>query len=156
MAWFADACIIVLPMVIMLHFIFLFVDHNSKFQKGKLKKSLEGIYCHLKERNENAHDGIRFHELKVIYKNREFLIGVIKKEHSYHYTTYSIFINGDEAGQLHRIGDCCYNQYYFETQNHREQVEVMDIINAGAKEVKRLAKTTTEKKSSWNEHSYFK
>ena len=140
MAWFADACIIVLPMVIMLHFIFLFVDHNSKFQKGKLKKSLESIYCHLKERNENAHDGIRFHELK----------------HSYHYTTYSIFINGDEAGQLHRIGDCCYNQYYFETQNHREQVEVMDIINAGAKEVKRLAKTTTEKKSSWNEHSYFK
>jgi hypothetical protein len=160
MEWFADLCLILLPQILMWHFIWLVVDHNSKHQRGRFKKSLDKIHNYLKEQNETAHDGIWFHELKVIYKNREFRIGVIKKEHNYHYTTYSVFINGDEAGVLHRIGDCCTNQYYFEKQNNREPYEVMEIINATAKKIKKEQDSNARKVNRTlcgsNEYSYFK
>lgn len=145
--------LMILPAILFAHYIGMFVDSNSRYQKKKFRKSLECIFNHLALMTK-AED--RYPTLKVIYKNREFHIGLYKKEHNYHYTTYEIFINGDEAGVYHQIGDCCTKQYYFERQNKREQYEVMEITNAGAKEIKKLAKATTEKKGSWNENSYFK
>ena len=145
-----------IPFILMLHYCLLVCSDDSRHQKRKLRNSLTHINSYLVKLNLDSNDGIRFHELKVIYKNRESKIGVHKKEHNYYYITYDIFINGDEAGVLHQIGDSLWSQYYFEQQNHREKSEVMAIVNAGAKEVKRLAKSTTEKKSSWNEYSYFK
>ena len=84
------------------------------------------------------------------------MVGIYKKERSNRYTTYELFINGDEAGTFHILGDCCHTRYYFETENNRYRAEVMQIIHAGAKEVKKLTKAVTEKSSSWNEFSYFK
>ena len=148
--------LMILPAIIFWHFIGLFVDSNSRYQKKKFRKSLNSVYEYIKKLNEANHDGIKFHEVKVIYKNREFYIGIHKKEHNYRYTTYEIFINGDEAGVYHQIGDSCTSQYYFEKQNNRELCEVMEIIHAGAKEVKKPTKAVSEKKNSWNEYSYFK
>ena len=145
--------IMILPAILFWHFIELFVDSNSRYQKKKFKKSLECVFDHLASMTKA---GDRYPTLKVTYKNREFNIGIYKKEHNYRYVTYEIFINGDEAGIYHQIGDCCTQQYYFEKQNNREQYEVMEIIHAGAKEVKKLNRATTEKKDSWNEYSYFK
>ena len=153
MLWFADVCIFFIPQILMWHFIFLFVDHNSKYQKKKFRKSLDRIFDYLASMTA---DGRRYPTIDFVYKNRNFSIGLYKKEHNYHYITYEIFINGDEAGRYHRIGNYCTNQYYFENQNNREQSEVMEIINAAAKEVKKLTKATVEKMPSWNEYSYFK
>lgn len=156
MEWFAIVCIFLIPQILGWHIIWLVLDHNSKFQKKRLRKSLDLVYDYIKTLDKAVHDGIKFHEVKVIHKNREFNIGIYKKEHNFRYTTYEIFINGEEAGILHRVGDCCTSYYYFERQNNREQYEVMEIVNAGAKKVKKLNRACTEKKSSWNEYSYFK
>jgi hypothetical protein len=153
---FYDCCFIIFVAVMFFHYIFLFVDEDSRFKKNRFRKSVEHVYKRIVHMNEYTHDGVKFHDVKVIYKNREFAIGIFKKEHSNRYTTYEIFINGDEAGTFHILGDCCSHSYYFETQNNRYKSEVMDIVHAGAKEVKKLAKATTEKTGGWNEHSYFK
>ena len=149
-------CFSVLPAILFFHYLCFMVDEDSKYQHNRFRKSIERVYKHSVSMNEYAHDGIKFHEVKVIYKNKEFMIGIYKKEHSNRYTTYELFINGDEAGTFHILGDCCRTRYYFETENNRYKAEVMQIIHAGAKEVKKLTRATTEKKASWNEHSYFK
>lgn len=153
---FYDFCFVAFGAILFLHYIYLFVDDDSKFKKSRLRKAIEQVYKHIVHMNEYTNDGVKFHEVKVIHKNKEFTIGIFKKEHSNRYTTYEIFINGDEAGTFHILGDCCSYSYYFETQNNRYKSEVMDIVRAGAKEAKRQAKTTIEKKGSWNEYSYFK
>ena len=153
MTVFETIVLMFLPAILFAHYIGIFVDSNSRYQKKKFKRSLEHIFDHLASMTKA---GDRYPTLKVIYKNREFNIGLYKKEHNYYYTTYEIFINGNEAGVYHQVGDCCTKQYCFEKQNKREQYEVMEIINAGAKEVKKLTKATAEKKDSWNEYSYFK
>lgn len=153
MKLFASICLCLIPAVLTLHFCFLVIDDNSKYQKKQLRKALDRIFAYLASMTA---EGSRYPTVKLLYKNREFNIGIYRKDHNYYYTTYEIFINGDEAGQLHKIGDCFDSQYYFEKQNHREQYEVFEIIRAAAKEVKKLTLATTEKKNSWNEYSYFK
>jgi hypothetical protein len=102
----------------------------------------------------------RYPTVDFVYKNRNFRVGIYKKEHNYRYSTYEIFINDDGAGIFHTIGDCCTIQSYFEKQNNREQYEVMEIINACAKKIrkenKKRTKEVAENVSSWNEFSYFK
>ena len=153
---FYDCCFVAFCAILFLHYLYLFVDDDSKFKKNRFRKSIEHVYKQIVHMNEYTHDGVKFHEVKVIHKNKEFAIGIYKKEHNYRYTTYDIFINGDEAGTFHILGDCCRSYYYFETQNNRYKSEVMDIVRAGAKEIKKQAKATTEKTGSWNEYSYFK
>ena len=148
-------CWSVIPAILGFHFINLVLSDDSKYQKNRLRNSLTRIHSYIDTLNACYHDGVRFHEVKVIYKNREFGIGVHKTDHSYRYTTYEIFINGDAAGTLHQVGDCCQTYYYFEKQNHRMVSEVMSIVHAGAKEVKKLTDATTEKTASCNMYSYF-
>jgi hypothetical protein len=150
---FYDCCFVGFCAILFLHYIFLFVDEDSKFKKNRFRKSIEEVYKHIATSTKND---VMFRTVDVIYKNKEFAIGIVKKEYSFRYTTYEIFINGDEAGTFHILGDCCKKYYYFETENNRYKHEVMDIVRAGAKEVKKLNKATTEKTNSWNEYSYFK
>lgn len=158
MTAFETHVLMLLLAVLFFHYIFLFVDDGSKFQKNRLRKSIEEIYKHVVMMNETYHDGIKFHEFRLIYKNREFFIGIHKKELNNRYTTYSIFINGDDAGVFHQVGDCCTRQYYFEAANKRCKYEVAEIIRAAAKEVrkqnKEACKTTVN--SSVDNYSYFK
>ena len=156
MTWQEFICYSVLPASMFMHYLTLMADENSKYQKNRFRKSIECVYKYIMKMNDCAKDGIRFHELKLIYKNKEFAIGIHKKEHTDRYITYQIFINGEEAGMFHQVGDCCNTQYYFEALNKRHKAEVTMIVNAGAKEVKKLAKATAKKKYSWNENSYFK
>ena len=149
-------CYYVFPAIMFFHYLCLFVDEDSKYQLNRFRKAIERIYKYIVYMNEYFHDGIKFHEVKVICKNKEFLVGIHKKEHSNRYAIYELFINGDEAGTFHILGDCCTTRYYFETENNRYKAEVMAIVQAGAKEVKKLTRATSEKKASWNEYSYFK
>ena len=153
-------CLYIIPFILLMHYCWLTCDSNSKYQKNRLRNNLTYINSHLVLLNEVFNDGIRFHELKVIYKNREFMVGVIKNDHSHEYTTYNIFINGEEAGVLHQVGDCCESQYYFEKQNHRDRGEVMAIVEAGAKVVKNERDKNTKKLAkealTWDSYSYFK
>jgi hypothetical protein len=154
---FYDCCFIGFCAILFLHYLFLFVDEDSRYQKKKFKKSLERIFDYLASMTKA---GDRYPIIKVIYKNKEFAIGIYKKEHNYRYTTYDIFINGDEAGTFHILGDCCKKYYYFETMNNRYKHEVMDIVRAGAKEInkrdKERNKAVARETNSWNEYSYFK
>ena len=160
MTVFETHVLMLLPAVLFFHYIFLFVDDGSRFQKNRLRKSIEEIYKHIVLMNETCCDGVKFHEFRLIYKNREFFIGIHKKELSNRYTTYSIFINGDEAGMFHQVGDCCSRQYYFEALNKKCKYEVTEIMHAAAKEVRKQNKESTKKVartlSSGNEYSYFK
>ena len=149
-------CFCILPAIMFFHYLCLMTPEDSKYQQNRFRKSIERVYEYIVSLNESVHDGVKFHEVKVIYKNKEFMIGIHKKDHNNRYTTYALFINGDEAGTFHILGDCCCTRYYFETEHNRYKAEVMQIIHAGAKEVKKLTRPTTEKKNSWNEHSYFK
>ena len=148
---------VLLPAILFAHFIMLFVDDSSKHQKKKLCKSIERILANL---NLKQQEGEKYPTFDFIYKRRNFKIGVYKQEHNYRYTTYHIYINGDDAGIYHRIGDCCTNEYYFETQNHREKLEVIEIVNAAAKQLKREMKKNSRAVSdtltSCNNYSYFK
>ena len=152
---FEYVCLYAIPITLMMHYCLLVCSEDSKYQKRRLKKSIERIYKRIVSLNEYSHDGVRFHEVKVIYRNREFMVGLHKEEPNNRYTTYELFINGEAAGKLHIVGDCCTSAYYFEVLNKRDKCEVMSIIHACAKEVNKLEKSTTEKKVSWNEHSYF-
>ena len=153
-----EICVcVLLPSIIMWHFVGLFVTSNSRYQKWKFRNDLDCVVVRLMTAED---EGLRYPTIDFTYKNRNFQVGIYKKEHSYYYWTYEIFINGAEAGVYHRIGDCLTNQYYFETQNKREQYEVMEIINACAKkttkEINKQTKEVAEKINSWNEYSYFK
>ena len=153
-------CWSIIPAILGLHFIFLRIDDNSKYQKRKLRASLVRIHSYITQLNLEYIDGIKFHELKVIYKNKEFNIGVHKTDHNSRYCYYEIFINGDKAGTLHEVGDSLNSYYYFETENHRVKWEVMAIINVGAKQAKKEIDKRTEKlvkeTLTWDNYSYFK
>ena len=111
----------------------------------------------------------KVHKLRIVWENDtpknaliqlDFGNKTDKKELNNRYTTYSLFINGDEAGMFHQVGDCCSRQYYFEALNKRCKYEVTEIMHAAAKEIrkqnKESAKKVTGTLSSSNEYSYFK
>lgn len=157
MTIFAEICIICLPAIFLAHYIGIFVDCNSRHQKKKFKKSLDRVVDKLADARDA---GLKYPTVDFIYKNKNFKVGLYKKEHNFRYTTYEIFISDEEAGVYHQIGDCCTKQYYFDKQNNREQYEVMEIINACAKmitkDINKQTKEVAGKINSWNEYSYFK
>ena len=63
-------CFSVLPAILFFHYLCFMVDEDSKYQHNRFRKSIERVYKHIVSMNEYAHDGIKFHEVKVIYKNK--------------------------------------------------------------------------------------
>ena len=149
---FAEICIVVIPASILLHIMFLFLANDSRFQRGRFRKSLDRIYDKLCTAKEN---GIKYPTVDIIHKNKQFAIGIHKNEINYYYSTYEIYINGDAAGVYHRLKQGLRSSYYFETMNRRYTWEVEDIIRAADREIKKLEKATCGKSVCYDEHSYF-
>jgi hypothetical protein len=102
-------------------------------------------------------------EFKVCYRNKEFTVGILKSDIEVHnmprYTTYQIFINGNEAGCYHKMkkSDLRSGYYYsYEEINKRHRQEVAAIIYAANSLLKQQAKPKKEKKDGYTEYSYFK
>ena len=149
---FAEICIVAIPAVILLHIVFLFFSSDSKFQRGRLRKALDHIYDKLCAATKA---GVKHPTVDIIHKNKPFAIGIYKRKVNHYYSTYEIYINGDDAGVYHRLKQGFGSSYYFEPMNGRYTWEVEDIIRAADKEIKKLEKSTKEKPLSWDEHSYF-
>ena len=139
--------------IVMAHLLGLFIDSDSKYEKWKLRKSLDRIYDRL---NKSKQAGIKYPEVSFIYKNRNFSVGIYKKDFNNHYCTYTIYINGAEAGCYHKLEHLFLNSYYFESINRRDRLEVIKIVHACNKVVKKMNKATQEKPMSCADYSYFK
>lgn len=132
---------------------FTFVNDNSRFQKHRLYTFIKNIHDWIRSNTKEGQPPCAF---DIIYKNKKFAIGIIKDEVNYHYCTYHIFINGEEAGIYHILHHMFLNSYYFETLNKRYKSEVVSILHAGNIVLKCMEKPKKEKKDSWKENSYFK
>lgn len=148
-------CFCILPTIMSWHVICLFIDDDSRHQQNKFRKALDLICEYILKQNEAFEDGVRFNSVKVIHRQREFQVGIIKETLSHNYSTYRIFINGDEAARFHRLNKVLGSSYYFESVNGRHKSEVREILYACSKEVKKLNKASLQKIDYYAEHSYF-
>lgn len=142
-----------LPSVFIWWAFLTFVNDNSRFQKNRLRKSIDNIYSYIMANTKESHPPIEFN---IIHKNKKFAIGIIKDEVNYHYYNYRIFINGEEAGVFHILRHTCLNSYHLESVNKRHCDEVTSILHAGNKVLKQMSKNKKEKKDGYTEYSYFK
>ena len=152
MNWFYNFCVMFLPGILAWHFFFIFCMQDGRVQKIRVRKSLNRIYEYTFSKKEPGHVQP---EVEVTYKNKTFKVGIIKNEVNYCYTKYDIFINGDLAGHYHKLTHSVLCSYYFQEANHRDESEVIAIVHAAARSVKKLEKDTTEKPVKLN-YSYFK
>lgn len=150
---FSDFCMFIVPNLLVWTFFFTVCADDSKVQKRRLRKSIERILDYI---SANTKESSPPTELNIIHKNKKFAIGIIKNEVNYHYSTYRIFINGDEAGVYHRLQHMFVSSYYFEPVNKRHKDEVVSILHAGNKVIKKMQKPKKEKKDGYSEYSYFK
>jgi hypothetical protein len=152
---FTDICLCLLPSALIWHVFAIFIFEDSRYQKHRLRKSLERIYKHFTVDGSRKSSDIRF-ELKLIHRNKKFTIGLTKEVVNEHYCTYTIFINGSAAGCYHQLTHGCGGHtYFFEELNHRHKTEVIDIIHAGSKKIKLINANSKEKKDGYTEYSYF-
>jgi hypothetical protein len=95
-------------------------------------------------------------QFDLVYKNKTFKIGTVVEKVNYQYTLYRIFINGEEAGNYHRLQHDFMNSYYYDSVNRRDGCEVRAIIHAASKAIKKLKKMEPEKGPTTLYDSYFK
>ena len=150
---FADFCIMMFMNIIVLTFFLTVCSDDSKLQKYRLRCSIENIYNYIIS---NTKAGQCRCELNIIHKNKKFGIGIIENEVNDHYKTYTIFINGDDAAIYHQLTHFWGCSYYYQAVNKRHKDEVISILHAGNKVIKKLQKSKEEKKDGWSEYSYFK
>lgn len=132
---------------------FTFMNDNSRFQKHRLYTSITNVHEWIINNTKEGNPPCAF---SIVYKNKTFAIGIIKDEVNYHYHTYRIFINGEEAGVYHVLRHMFLNSYYFETMNRRHESEVISILHAGNKVLRKMNKPEKTKTNGWDEYSYFK
>lgn len=149
---FNNFCTMFLPGIIIWHIFAIFCMDDSRFQKIRVRKSLERIYNYALDRKEPGHVQP---EVDVTYRNKQFKVGVFKDNVNSQYAIYDIYINGELAGHYHRLAHDIVCSYYFETENHRSKDEVIAIVHAASKAVKKKVKETTEKEVTPS-YSYFK
>ncbi len=155
MTVFETHCVILLPSIIMWHFLLIFVTDSSRYQNYRLRCALDHIYTFGVNKKEETSSVIA-PETEVTYRNKNFTVGIIKSEVNYHYTTYRIFINGDEAGMYHKLKHDFMHSYYFEPVNRRHKDEVVSIVHAANRKIRRQNKITAEKPPRYDDYSYFK
>jgi hypothetical protein len=137
----------------MFHLTKIFLTYDSRYQKYRLRKSIEEIACWV---DEHTSVGTQPAQFDLVYKNKNFKIGTVVEKVNYHYTLYRIFINGEEAGNYHRLQHDILNSYYFDSVNRRDEFEVRAIIEATSKAIKKLKKTDPKETPRTLYDSYFK
>jgi hypothetical protein len=130
-----------------------FCYDEGRVQKWRLRNSVENIRMYI--RNNIVQGGLP-PALTITYRNKTFEIGILEEEVNYYYKYYHIFINGDDAAKFHCLKHCFLNSYHLETLNGRWDHEVIEILHAGNKRLKRLEKEVNKNKvPDWKEKSYF-
>lgn len=150
---FTDICCMIVPSLFVWVLFFTLVVDDSKLQKYRVRCSIENIYKWIMSETKDGSPPCAFN---IIHKNKKFSIGIIKNEVNYHYCTYRIFINGDEAAVYHQLKHLWCSNYYFEEINKRHKDEVVSILHAGNKVLKKMNKPKKVKNNGWDEYSYFK
>lgn len=153
MAKFAEICMAVLVSGIIYQIALSIFSENSRVQKHRLRKALDRILFDLTSRSE---EGPKYPELNIIHKNRKFSISITYRELNNRYGIYTIFINGQEAALYHRFKHDLISSYYLEEANKRHKSEVISIVLAGDKVLRKLDKPVKEKNNGYSEYSYFR
>lgn len=144
---FTAGCLIILLTAIVWHIFALFIFDGSRYQRYRLKEALSRITDYSSACSGKSAKS----ELKLIHRNKRFTVSVTKKDFTAHYSVYSIFINGSEAGKYHQLRHRLLSTYFFEEINDRYELEVASIVMAAGKKLREIDKTNKE-----NESSYFK
>lgn len=133
---------------------YFFYFDTGRVQKWRLRKALDSVNKYI---NNNTAEGHCRCEVSFIYKNKKFSVGIIKKDISYHYKQYLLFINGEDVATYHCLVHDTLNTYYFDKTSRRDPNEIIKIFYAASKHVKKLEKETIEKRvPEWKADSYFK
>lgn len=153
MSVFTDICIIALPTVIAWHIMCIFFMPDSWYQKCRIRRSLEYV-------GRAASDTVVTKRsnpaVEVIYKNRRFTVGIVRKDVNAIYSYYEIYINGELAANYHRLKNDFIGSYYkFESVNNRHRDEVTAIVHAAARYLKQNEKPKKVKQNGYTEYSYF-
>lgn len=134
--------------------LYFFVYDCGRIQRWRLRRALDNIVSFIKDNTAAGRPPI---ELTFCYKNKKFGVGVLEKEIEYSvYKTYEIFINGDAAAKLHCLEHLFSNSYRMVTVNNRHEDEIIKIIHACNKYLKKLEKELNKDKvPEWKANSYF-
>jgi hypothetical protein len=127
---------------------------EGRVQRCRLRNAMDNIVTYIQN---NTADGHPPCEVTFFFKNKRFSVGIFKNdvEHLV-YKSYDIYINGDDAGKLHCLQHLCHYSYLFKPVNNRSEDEIIKIIHACNKYVKKLEKEYTEKNiPEWKTRSYF-
>ena len=152
MVKFAEICMSVLVSGIFYQIALSIFSEKSKVQKYRFRKALDRILFDLTAKSE---EGAKYPELSIIHKNRKFSIAATYEEINNRYGIYTVFINGQEAALYHRFKHDLLSSYYLEEVNKRHMREVISIVLAGDKVLRKLAKPVKEKRNGYSEYSYF-
>jgi hypothetical protein len=126
-----------------------FLFDEGRIQKWRLRKAIDNIRDYIEEHGLHT-------EFKVNYKNRTFAIGIIEEEVNRIYKFYDIFINGEAVARYHCLQHDFLNSYYFEKTSVRHTKEVIEILHAGNKVLKRQKRHDKQKVTdSYKANSYF-
>ena len=140
--------------LVIFQLVYFFCFDSGRVQKWRLYNAVAHVNKYI---DDNRAEGDRHCEVSFIYKNKKFNVGVIKESLNNHYEKYLIFINGEDVATYHCLKHDTLNTYYLNKASRRNLDEVIEIIHAANKQVKKLEKETTEKKvPEWKAESYFK
>lgn len=129
-----------------------FISNDGKVQRWRQRRACEAF---LDWAEYNSEGGPA--EFSVIHKNTPFRVSVVFEEYNHHFYTYDIFINGERAGRYHVLHKCVSNSYYFESINKRNENEVISILLATHKAIKKEENRSKEPKdANTTNYSYFK
>lgn len=135
--------------------VYFFYFNEGKVQKWRLRKSIDRIidYC-----NSITKDGDIRAQVHFVYKGKVFDVGIFDKDVNYHYKLFDIYVNGEHDAEYHCLRHSSLNSYQLYTYHNRDSNEVIKLIHAAAKSVKKLEKEITEKRNdvSCYTKSYFK
>jgi hypothetical protein len=134
---------------------YFFYFDEGRVQKWRLRKSIDSIinYCSSITKAGDIRAQVHF-----VYKGKVFDVGIFDKDVNYHYKLFDIYVNGEHDAEYHCLKHDCLRSYKLCTHNNRSSTEVIKLIHAAAKKVKKLEKELTEKKdtTSLYSNSYFK
>lgn len=134
---------------------YFFYFDEGRMQKWRLRNSIDRIigYC-----NSITKDGGIRAQVHFVYKGKVFDVGIFDKDLNYCYKLFDIYVNGEHDAEYHCLKHDCLRSYQLCTHNNRSSLEVIKLIHAAAKHVKKLEKEVTEKKDTTGlySNSYFK
>lgn len=135
---------------------YFFYFDTGRYQKRRLRNAVDHIGRYLdNECIEN--DKLLRGEVSFYYRNRKFNLGIIEHKENNVYKIYEIFINGEDVAKYHCMQHECLRTYYFEITSGRDASEVIKIIHAANRQVRKIEKENAyHKVPEWKANSYFK